>query len=115
MARTLTVLAALSLAVVVAAAEWTATKSWTGAGLKQTESFTTTTREWRLRWNVEPINPNVSLRRIAITVFSDQDKIVSTADSSEAQGESYVRGVGTYYLQISGVNVKWTVAVEEQH
>ena len=97
----------------LAAAEWTALGTWSGTGAKQTPSFTTTQREWRVRWTVTKANPQLTTSLVSITVMDGKDALVTTMSDSQ-DGESYVRAAsGSYYLQIAGVNAKWTVTAEE--
>lgn len=35
------------------AAEWRSIKTWTGDGIKETESFATASREWRISWSFD--------------------------------------------------------------
>lgn len=44
-------------AIAPAKKQWTEVASWKGKGIKTTESFAVTNREWRLRWKTE--NPSI--------------------------------------------------------
>jgi hypothetical protein len=116
--------AALFVAVTVAtlaAADYTPVKSWSGAGTKETETFTITTREWRVTWTAVAERADFAggAKNFDIGVYKDggsQFPLSSiSAGASETKGESFVRGAGRYYLKISALNAKWTVAVDESH
>ncbi|MEQ1871802.1 MAG: hypothetical protein ABL961_17430 [Vicinamibacterales bacterium] len=101
------------------AQSWTPVGTWSGSGqtAKETESFTTTKREWRVRWTATTNSERAILRDLHATVHSAEDgRQVSEfiAGRTETAGESYVRGpAGRYYLKIASVNVTWTVTAEE--
>ena len=96
-------------ATVYATSEWTSLGTWSGDGTKETESFTTTQKEWRVRWSQKGEGGF-----LAITVMNAKDDIVGNAGSSSS-GESYVRTPpGKHYLKIASAGNHWTITAEEQ-
>jgi hypothetical protein len=96
---------------------WKAIKSWNGSSdIKETESFTTTEREWRIKWTAKTNSETAIVRDFGAYVHSSaDDKLVSQfkAGRTQTYGESYVRGTGSFYLKIGSFNVTWTITVEE--
>jgi hypothetical protein len=98
------------------AATWTNIASGSGRGIKETESFVTQTREWRISWRTtnEP-SPRASIIQIFVH-DADDDRMVSLAANQQglAQDTSYVRSApGRHYLKINSANADWTVTAEE--
>jgi hypothetical protein len=98
------------------AATWTTIASWSGSGIKETESFVTQTREWRISWRTtnEP-SPRASLLQIFVHDASN-NRMVSLAANQQGLGQdtSYVRSApGRHYLKINSANADWTVTAEE--
>jgi len=93
---------------------WRVVKSWTGSGIKQTESFRIASREWRISWTTK--NEKVA-GLLQIFVYTDSGELVTLAANQQGAGSdvSYVRNTpGRYYLAINSANVDWTVTVEDQ-
>jgi hypothetical protein len=99
------------------APEWQTVQDWSGSGIKQTESFTTGSREWRIYWKTRN-EPFARAGILQITVHqADNDAVVTTAANKQGIGSdvSYVRSPpGRYYLAINSANVDWLVRVEDQ-
>jgi hypothetical protein len=122
-------LASLSLALAIAAAacgtrepapeslEWQTVVDWAGSGIKQTESFTTGSREWRIYWKSgNEALPGAGLLQLTVHQ-ADSDAVVSVAANRQGAGSdvSYVRApAGRYYLAINSANLDWLVRVEDQ-
>lgn len=104
----------LTVAASLSAATWSPLGTWQGTGgAKETETFTTTQKEWRVRWTA---TPTASPRLFSVTVrAADTRDVVSIISAGEEpSGESYVRGpAGKYYVSIATVNAKWTLVAEE--
>lgn len=97
-----------------ALSEWRVVKSWTGSGIKQTESFRIASKEWRISWTTK--NEKVA-GLLQIFVYTDSGELVTLAANQQGAGSdvSYVRSTpGRYYLTINSANVDWTVTVEDQ-
>jgi hypothetical protein len=59
----------------VIGASWYCLGTWNGDGAKQTPSFTTTQREWRVRWTVKAADPKfANLSRFNGTVMDDRTR-----------------------------------------
>jgi len=109
----------LSLVFLIAlqASTWTSIGSWSGQGIKETESFNATQREWRLTWTAKSIDSGLNMRSFGFSVYSAKDdRPVSTVSGgpTETSGESFVRGAGRFYLKITSVNAAWTIKAEER-
>lgn len=90
--------------------------SWSGNGSKETQIFTVTAPEWRVRWYATPSTPEVGGILTIEVVTADGASVTSitsgdvTAPRSDV---SYVRASGRFYLRIrSAVLAQWSVAVE---
>src|SRR5262245_21747967 len=96
------------------AASWYQLGTWSGDGTKQTPSFATTQREWRVRWTVKRTNPQIAVSAFSGTVMDAKNDAPISTFSDSKDGESYVRpAAGNYYLRLAGVNATWTVTAEE--
>lgn len=88
--------------------------SWKGSGIKKTELFTTTNKEWVVRWKAE--NENVA-GITQVMVYDADGGMVDIVVNAQGVGEdeSFVRTKpGEYYLDINSANVDWTISVEEK-
>ena len=94
-----------------AAPSWTEVASWTGSGIKETETFQTNSREWRITWELR--DPNGML---AVIAYEDGNPMPHVAVNQSGVGKdvSYVRTApGPHYLNINGIG-DWSVTVEDQ-
>lgn len=94
---------------------WQALKSWSGTGMKDTESFEPAGREWRITWTMsDPAFAGAGI--FQIYVHDASDKLIALAANTQQPGSdtSYVRASGKFYLKISAANCRWKVTVEEQ-
>jgi hypothetical protein len=94
---------------------WHEVKSWSGNGIKETESFQVASREWRISWRTRnEARPRAGI--FQIYVKDSSGKLVSVAANKQGEGEdvSYVHSAaGEYYLTINSGNVDWKVVVED--
>jgi len=93
---------------------WREVQEWRGTGMKQTESFTIASREWRINWKTTRQNIAGILQ---IYVKTEAGELITLAANSMGEGSdtSYVRSPpGRYYLEISSANINWTVSVEDK-
>lgn len=93
---------------------WQRVAHWSGSGMKETESFSVASREWRISWSTK--NEQVS-GILQIYVHNDAGRMVSLAANVQGAKSdvSYVRsGPGKHYLQINSANVDWDITVEDQ-
>lgn len=89
-------------------------QTWRGTGMKQTERFTTTRPEWRIRWTSQ--NPKFAGSLLQVYAYDANGAMVALAANIQGPGSdvSYVRSTpGTHYLMISSANIDWVVTVEE--
>jgi len=98
------------------APEWTRIASWDGSGIKDTESFETTSREWRVSWKTSrEAFAGAGILQLYVH-NADDGGLVSLAANKQGAGEdvSYVRTKpGRYYVKINSANVDWSVSIEE--
>jgi len=97
------------------AAGWRTIASWRGSGIKNTESFTTTAREWRIKWNTGSSGPFGGI--LQIYVYDSDGGLVNVAANATSSGSdvSYVRArPGRYNLTINSTNDNWSVMVEQE-
>jgi len=97
--------------------EWQTVADWSGSGIKQTESFTTASREWRIYWKTKN-EAFAGAGLLQIMVYqADNDALITLAANKQGTGSdvTYVRAKpGRYYLAINSANVEWVVRVEDQ-
>lgn len=99
----------------VPTAEWRTVASWKGEGIKDTETFSVQSREWRITWETKN-EKMAGASIIQIYVYNEKDELVTLAANKQGVGKdtSYVRGQGKFYLKINSANVEWSVLVEDQ-
>jgi hypothetical protein len=91
-------------------------QTFTGNGIKDTQSFTVTSDTWRLRYSFESTTEDQQSGSLEMTVYKPGNTIPESVITLERPGSdtSYVNaGAGTYYLSIGSANATWTVDVEE--
>jgi hypothetical protein len=91
-------------------------QTFTGNGIKDTQSFTVTSDTWRLRYDFESTTEDQQSSSFEMTVYKPGNTIPESIITLERPGSdtSYVNaGAGTYYLSIGSANATWTVNVEE--
>jgi hypothetical protein len=97
---------------------WREVGSWAGRGNKQTESFTSDTAGFRVRWTTtNETTPGAGTLKVIFRSGDSGREIIQAID---------VRGVGSdeeivaaerprwYYLTIDSAGVDWTVSVDER-
>ena len=96
--------------------QWTSIASWSGSGIKETETFVTSSREWRVRWQARN-EAFAGAGLLQIMVYTGDGGLVTLAANKQGTGSdiSYVRSArGRHYLTMNSANVDWEVTVEEQ-
>ena len=92
---------------------WVEVKKWSGTGIKKTEPFEITGKQWRVNWK----NKNGEYGGILqIYVYTPGSSLPSEllANTTESTNDtSYVYKKGTYYLNINSANSKWEAQVEQ--
>ena len=91
-----------------------AVASWTGSGSKDTESFSVSSAEWRIRWSATATSSVGGA--LSISVYGADGERVASTDSDRIQGQrsgsSVVRAPpGRYYLSILSANLNWRIDV----
>jgi hypothetical protein len=97
---------------------WREVGSWSGRGNKQTESFTSDTAGFRVRWKTtNETAPGAGTLKVIFRSGDSGREIIQAID---------VRGIGSdeeivaaerprwYYLTIDSAGVDWTVSVDER-
>lgn len=95
-------------------ATWRKVKSWRGTGIKSTEPFTITGKQWRIIWSFEDISGFDT--DLYVNVYKPGDPIiVDWAVSTTGTGSdvSYLYKSGQFYLRIASVSGNWKIAIEE--
>jgi len=94
---------------------WTEIASWSGSGIKETETFRTSSREWRVRWRTSnEVFAGAGI--FQIMVYDEDGSLVTMAANKQGTGNdvSYVcSSPGRHHLMLNSGNVDWDVAVEE--
>ncbi len=97
---------------------WRQVGSWSGRGNKQTETFTSDTGGFRVRWATKnETTPGAGTLKV---IFRSGDSGREIVDAVDAHGVgSDVEIVSAerprwYYLTIDSANVDWTVSVDER-
>src|ERR687890_445371 len=91
-------------------------QTFTGNGIKDTQSFTVTSDTWRLRYEFESTTEDQQSGSFEMSVYKPGNTIPESTITLERPGSdtSYVNaGAGTYYLSIGSANATWTVTVED--
>jgi hypothetical protein len=91
-------------------------QTFTGNGIKDTQSFTVSSDTWRLRYDFESTTGDQQSSSFEMSVYKPGNTIPESIITLESPGSdtSYVNaGAGTYYLSIGSANATWTVNVEE--
>jgi len=90
---------------------WQTVKSWQGTGIKKTEPFKITGKQWRINWK-----SNGEYGIFQIYVYRPGDNlIVGVAANAQGNAEdvSYFYKTGTFYLDVIAANANWSITVEE--
>jgi hypothetical protein len=95
---------------------WHQVGSWSGHGDKQTESFTSDTGGFRVRWETShEAAPGQGRLRVVFRSGDSGREIMDAVDEhGVGQGTSYVGDRPRwYFLTIESTGVDWSVAVDE--
>ncbi|HWL06876.1 MAG TPA: hypothetical protein VNQ76_00525 [Planctomicrobium sp.] len=90
-------------------------KTWSGSGLKNTETFEITSSEWKLHWQAEAPMGTASL---IINLHDSEtpdvpvEMLANQLLDSPQSGDTIVRRSGKLFLKILGTT-PWTVSIEE--
>ncbi len=91
-------------------ARWVTTHSWSGVGSKQTEMFWLNAGKWRVRY--KPRGSGI----FQVCIYDEQGELLEIAADMRRPLAGYktFRTRGKRYLAITGVDVKWTVTIEQR-
>ena len=94
-------------------ATWQKVKSWSGSGIKKTESFEITGNQWRINWTNRIGEYGGILQIFVYRVGSEvmEDLLANTTENTS--DTSYIYKSGNFYLNINSANTNWAVEVEE--
>lgn len=89
-------------------ATWQEVKTWSGNGIKKTEPFTITGKQWRVTWTNKSGYLGVSVYKPGNSYPIEM--LVNTADATS--DVSYVYKTGEFYLDVNSSGA-WELTVEE--
>jgi hypothetical protein len=96
---------------------WAEAKRWEGSGTRQTESFTMTGPEWRIRYKTVASTQAQGVFQIYVH-DAESRSVVTVAANRIGDGAdvSYVKGRrnGRYFLRVSATS-SWVVTAEDKH
>jgi len=98
-------------------AVWKPVGSWSGRGSLQTESFTSDTGGFRVRWETRnETAPGAGTLRVTFRSGDSGRPIIEAVDVRGVghDEEEVADNVRWYYLTIESANVDWTVSVDER-
>ena len=96
---------------------WQTTHTYTGSGIKKTESFTVG-NDWKLQWSCDPTSFGGSSYNVIIGVNGSDGSTVDPAaindmcKSGNTSGETEERTGGSIYLDVNSEG-SWTINVQE--
>lgn len=91
---------------------WSDVASWNDWSSKETETFTTTSSEWRIVWDTEPEGCGEMNFQIQVYTAAGDLRSVAADIIGEGKGVSYVSGAGDYYLMLDTAQY-YTVTVQQ--
>jgi len=96
---------------------WKPVGSWSGRGNQQTETFTSDTGGFRVRWRTtHETKPGTGILKVVFR-SGDSGRVIMEAVDASGTGEGVEEvadNVRWYYLTIESSNVDWTVSVDER-
>ena len=96
---------------------WKQVGSWSGRGNMQTESFTSDTGGFRVRWETtNETTPNAGRLKVVFRSGDSGRPIIEAVDVRGVgrDAEEVADNVRWYYLTIESSGVDWTVSVDER-
>ena len=93
---------------------WQKVKSWSGTGIKKTESFTITGNQWRVNWENQGGDFGGGVLQIYVYRTGGDFPEELLANTTEVGSDtSYIYKSGTFYLDINSANTSWEIEIEE--
>jgi len=99
---------------------WKTVGSWSGRGNRQTETFTSDTGGFRVRWETKNApRPGAGHLHVIFRSGDSGREIIDAVDEPHVGSDSDVKEVSAerprwYYLTIDSSEVDWTVSVDER-
>jgi hypothetical protein len=99
---------------------WKTVGSWSGRGSRQTETFTSDTGGFRVRWETKNASrPGAGHLHVIFRSGDSGREIIDAVDEPHVGSDSDIKEVSAerprwYYLTIDSAEVDWTVAVDER-
>ena len=99
---------------------WKTVGSWSGRGSRQTETFTSDTGGFRVRWETKnAARPGAGHLHVIFRSGDSGREIIDAVDEPHVGSDSDVKEVSAerprwYYLTIDSSEVDWTVSVDER-
>jgi hypothetical protein len=99
---------------------WKTVGSWSGRGNRQTETFTSDTGGFRVRWATKnAARPGAGHLHVIFRSGDSGREIIDAVDEPHVGSDSDVKEVSAerprwYYLTIDSSEVDWTVSVDER-
>jgi hypothetical protein len=92
--------------------------SWSGRGNRQTETFTSDTGGFRVRWaTMHETTPGAGRLKVIFRSGDSGREIIEAVDAHGVDSDEEVVSAERprwYYLTIDAANVEWTVSVDER-
>jgi hypothetical protein len=96
---------------------WKEVGSWTGRGNAQTETFTSDTGGFRVRWETRhETKPGAGMLKVVFRSGDSGRPIIEAVDVRGVgrDAEEVADNVRWYYLTIESADVDWSVSVDER-
>lgn len=94
---------------------WQPIAQWTGNGSKDTPSFITSTREWRIRWLADVDIQRDGSQLAIVAHRADTGLAVGSVSTTRGRGDvaTVHADPGAHYLSVISWNTDWSITVEE--
>ena len=91
--------------------EWSVVKQWQGRGLKNTEPFIITAKDWRISWATKGGEYDI----FQVMVYKGDSNLPDLAANVMGNNDdiSYMKGAGEYRLVINATG-NWKIVIEEK-
>jgi len=97
---------------------WHQVGSWSGRGNRQTETFTSDTGGFRVRWATKnETAPGAGTLKVIFRSGDSGREIIDAVDARGVGSDTAIVSAERprwYYLTIDSANVEWTVSVDER-
>ena len=99
---------------------WKTVGSWSGRGNTQTETFTSDSGGFRVRWETKnPVRPDAGHLHVVFRSGDSGREIIDAVNERDVGADHDAAEVSAerprwYYLTIESADVDWTVAVDER-